>query len=99
PHVGVLYARRERLAALDVPKLVPAPEAGPERMETGTQNHEGIVGAAAAVNFLAAFGTGRTRRERLTSGFGQLHLRGRALLAQLWEGLGAIPGVTLFGPL
>ena len=44
PHIGVMYGRRERLESLDVPKLEPAPETNPERLETGTQNHEGIVG-------------------------------------------------------
>ena len=45
PHVGVLYGRHDLLASLDVPKLQPAPDTAPERLETGTQNHEGIVGA------------------------------------------------------
>jgi len=104
PHLGVLYGRRERLESLDVPKLEPAPETVPERLETGTQNHEGIVGAAAAVNFLASLaretndnGSG-TRRARLHVVFDTLHQRGAALLEQLWEGLSAIEGVRLFGP-
>ena len=46
PHVGFLWGRRELLASLDVPKLTPAPNTAPERLETGTQNHEGIAGAA-----------------------------------------------------
>ena len=54
PHVGVLYGKHDLLAHLDVPKLRPAPDTAPERLETGTQNHEGIVGAAAAVEFLAS---------------------------------------------
>src|SRR6059036_3885574 len=58
PHVGILYGRHDRIAALDAPKLEPAPEAAPERLETGTQNHEGIVGTAAAVDFLAALAEG-----------------------------------------
>jgi len=45
PHVGVLFARKGLLDKLDVPKLRPAPEAAPERIETGTLNHEGLVGA------------------------------------------------------
>ena len=49
PHVGVLWGRRDLIASVDIPKLIPAPEAPPERFETGTQNHEGIIGAAAAV--------------------------------------------------
>ena len=54
PHIGVLYGRRDLLAGLDVPKVDPAPDEPPERIETGTQNHEGIAGAGAAVDFLAS---------------------------------------------
>ena len=99
PHVGILYGRRERLEALDVPKLEPAPDAAPERLETGTQNHEGIAGTAAAVDFLASLGTGATRRSALASAFEGLHARGQRLVERLWAGLAAIHGVTLFGPL
>ena len=98
PHVGVLYGRRDLVAALDAPKLVCSPEAPPERLETGTQNHEGMVGAAAAVDFLASFGDGATRRERLASSFAALHERGQRLLARLWDGLSTVDGVTLYGP-
>ena len=99
PHLGVLYGRRERLAALDVPKLDPAPDIVPERVETGTLNHEGIVGAAAAVDFLASLATGGTRRERLATVGTELHRRGIALITSAWEGLSALDGaVTLYGP-
>ena len=54
PHAGVLWGRSELLEELDVPKLRPAPEEAPDRLETGTQNHEGIVGCGAAVDFLAS---------------------------------------------
>jgi len=100
PHVGVLYGREDLLASLDVPKLVPAPDTAPERLETGTQNHEGIVGAAAAVNFLASLATrpGLTRRQALTAAFDGLHARGQALITRLYTGLAAIDGVTVYGP-
>jgi len=98
PHVGVLYGKKELLESLDFPKLLPAPDSAPERAETGTQNHEGIVGAAAAVNFLASLGNGTTRRTCLHSAFETLEGRGNALLSRLWKGLAAIAGVTLFGP-
>ena len=62
PHVGVLYGKREQLEALDVPKLQPAPDTVPERLETGTQNHEGIVGTAAAVDYLASLARPAGRR-------------------------------------
>lgn len=98
PHVGVIYGKEPLLQALDVPKLAPAPDEAPDRMETGTQNHEGIVGAGAAVDFLASIGTGPTRRARLVSAFHALHEAGMAHFTRLWDGLGAIPGVTRFGP-
>ncbi len=104
PHVGVLYGKRSRLAALDVPKLEPASNDVPDRFETGTQNHEGIVGAAAAVDYLASLAAESPGaelmgcRDRLRIVFDSLHERGTALLAQLWEGLSHIAGVRLFGP-
>jgi cysteine desulfurase family protein (TIGR01976 family) len=104
PHLGVLYGKRELLEALDFAKLQPAPERAPERVETGTLNHEGIKGAGAAVDYLASLATvapGRDatpRRERLQAVFAALHDRGAALLSQLWDGLGSIEGVRLYGP-
>ncbi len=99
PHAGILYGRADLVQSLDVPKLEPAPEEAPERMETGTQNHEGIVGAAAAVEYLASLAEGDgSRRERLVRAYAALHARGDALTARLWEGLAAIGGVTLYGP-
>jgi cysteine desulfurase family protein (TIGR01976 family) len=97
PHVGVLWGKRDVIASLDVPKLIPAPEAPPERLETGTQNHEGIVGAAAAVDYLADLGTGASRRDRLISAYAKLHEQGTTLLERMWNGLSAIPGVRMYG--
>ena len=98
PHIGVLYARRASLESIDFPKLLPAPNAGPERAETGTQNHEGMMGAAAAVDFLASLSAGASRRERLRASFEGLHRRGAALLRQMWAGLSEVEGVRMFGP-
>lgn len=98
PHIGVLFGRHDILEALDVPKLQPAPDAAPEKLETGTQSHEAMVGAAAAVNFIASIGAGATRREQLQSAFAALHARGDAHVRRLWEGLTAIEGVRMFGP-
>ncbi len=101
PHVGVLYGRASAIAMLDVPKLEPSPNDGSERLETGTQNHEGIVGAAAAVEFLASLASAEqgTRRERLAATFDVLHHRGEELVAQLWEGVSHMSWITPVGPL
>ncbi|MEO8438738.1 MAG: cysteine desulfurase-like protein [Spartobacteria bacterium] len=98
PHIGILYGRRDLLAALDVPKLLPSPNDAPERMETGTQNHEGIAGAGAAIEFLASLAPGETRRASLAAAFAGLHDRGNQLVRQLWNGLSVIAGVKVYGP-
>jgi len=99
PHQGVLWGRADVLAPVDIPKLAPAPSTAPEKFETGTQSHEGMVGSAAAVDFLASLAPGVAgRREALAAVFGELHHRGQSLFRRLWDGLGAIRGVTRYGP-
>ena len=100
PHLGVLWIKAELLAELDIPKLVPAPEVGPERFESGTINSEAMAGAGAAVNFLAGLaGPGySSRAEKLDALFSELQTREGALLTRLWEGLLPIPGIVLYGP-
>jgi len=98
PHVGILFGRRALLEELDVPRLPPAPNSAPERIETGTLNHEGIVGAAEAVEFLASLGAGTDRAARLSSAYDALHRRESELGTRLWNGLADVPGVRLFGP-
>lgn len=98
PHVGILWGRESLLNALDAPKLRPAPDEAPERLETGTQNHEGIIGAAAAVRWLASLaGDVGGLREQLEATYAALHQREGALFQQLWEGVGALPGVRRYG--
>jgi cysteine desulfurase family protein (TIGR01976 family) len=98
PHLGILYAKEDAQRRLDPPKLAPAPDTAPERLETGTLNHEGIAGAAAAVDYLASLSPGESRRTCLVRTFAELRGRGRTLLQRLWSGLGEIAGVTLYGP-
>ena len=100
PHIGVCYGRHDATAALDLPRLEPAPDFVPECLETGTQNHEGIVGAAAAVEFMASLASDADadRRARLGAAMHGLHERGEQLFAQMWAGLSEIDGVTLYGP-
>lgn len=98
PHIGVLYGRKEHLESIDFPKLRPAPDYAPENVETGTQSHESIAGAAAAVDFLASLSEGSTRRERLQNTFKELHSRKKDLFSLLWNGLNEIKGVNVFGP-
>jgi cysteine desulfurase family protein (TIGR01976 family) len=56
PHVGILWGRGEHLERFTPFKVPPAPNTSPERWETGTLNHEGIAGTAAAVDWIAGLG-------------------------------------------
>ncbi len=98
PHLGVLFGRNEMLQSIDFPKLIPAPEAPPEKAETGTLNHEGIAGAAAAVEFLSSLAPGRSRRERIQVALSGLDVQGQVLATRLWDGLTSISGVKVYGP-
>lgn len=97
PHIGVLFGKQELLARVDLPKLVPAPDDPPENVETGTQNQEGMVGAGAAIDFLASLAEGETRRDRLVQSYAELHQRSAALTARIWNGLQSLPRVKLYG--
>ena len=98
PHAGAMYIAAEMLDQLDVPRLPCAPQVAPERFETGTQNHEAMAGVTATVDFLASLAEGDTRRERLGRAYAMMHARAEGLVARLWDGVGAVPGVTRYGP-
>ena len=98
PHIGVLFGKLALLEAINFPKLIPAPDAVPENVETGTLNQEGMVGAGAAVDFLASLAGGASRRSRLAAAYAELHQRSATLTGRLWNGLASINGVRLYGP-
>jgi cysteine desulfurase family protein (TIGR01976 family) len=102
PHIGVLFGKLALLESLDFPKLEPAPDYAPESVETGTQNQEGMVGAGAAIDFLASLVNGEStrglRRARLAHVYDELHKRNSDLTKRLWNGLSSIEGVHLYGP-
>ena len=102
PHIGIMYCKGELLQEIDFPKLIPAPDTGAERAETGTQNQEGMVGAGAAIDFLASFADADaaigSSRAQLEIVYDELHRRSAELVRLLWSGLSAIKGVRLYGP-
>lgn len=98
PHAGILWGRHEFLDTLPFPKLAPSPDYAPDRAETGTQNHEGIAGIGATIDFLASMGEGSTRREKLISAYRWLHEQGLRLTQKLWNGLTSMDHVRVYGP-
>jgi cysteine desulfurase family protein (TIGR01976 family) len=98
PHIGALWCRSGVLESLPFAKVEPSPNEGPERAETGTLNHEGIAGAAAAIEFLASLAKGPNRRKQLASAMSAIDERCARLTRRMWEGLAQVRGVTLYGP-
>jgi selenocysteine lyase/cysteine desulfurase len=100
PHVGVAFCRDALLDRLDFPRLAPQLPIGSKRAESGTLNHEGIVGTGAAIDFLAAAsGAGiGSLREGLLATMSRLADEEQGVFAALLEGLRGLPNVRLFEP-
>ena len=107
PHVGVLWGRTRLLQQLPAYKVRPATESLPGRWMTGTQCHEGIAGAAAAVRYLAELApdisqqidTLRTAafRARLRGAMQGIQRYERGLAARLLKGLAEMPRYEVWG--
>jgi cysteine desulfurase family protein (TIGR01976 family) len=111
PHVGVLYARRAVSDHVEPVRLATQEQEPPYIWETGTLDHEGIAGTAAAIDFIATVGARNGafvqdkvpaglggRRRDIVAGMLAAEAYEQPLAARLRELLRAIRGVTLYGP-
>jgi cysteine desulfurase family protein (TIGR01976 family) len=96
PHVGVTAVRRDLLETLDVYKVEPAPDYIPDRLETGTQNHEGIAGAKGAIDFISSLGHGTSLQDKLVSGMRAIEEYEADLAERFRAALHEIPEVKLY---
>ena len=109
PHQGMLWGRRELLEMLEPYKVRPASEQIPACFETGTQNHEGMAGTTAAVNYFAWIGESmggeyqqqndhfEGRRKYVHAGMDCLFAYERDIAEHLINGLQQLPGVRIQG--
>jgi selenocysteine lyase/cysteine desulfurase len=104
PHLGMVAATPAILERWDPYRLRPADDyAPPQRWETGTQNHEGLAGLAAAVEYLADVGrtagdpSDGSRRAAVEAAYGAFATHERMLATRFLEGLASLPRVRLFG--
>jgi cysteine desulfurase family protein (TIGR01976 family) len=103
PHVGVMWGRRQLLEELPAFKVRPASNSLPDKWMTGTQNHEGIAGSLAAVDYLADVGRRHAasesldRRAALVEAFTAIVDYERQLFARLLAGLADLKDVTVWG--
>ena len=98
PHVGILYAREGFLDSLEPDRLRTQDQRAPYRIETGTLNHAAIAGVKAAIEFIGSFGQGGSTRERVVGGMELIGDHENRLARLLYDGLGALEGVTVRGP-
>ncbi len=96
PHVGVTAVKRDLLEAVSVYKVEPAPDYFPDKLETGTQNHEGIAGVKGALDFISSLGGGASPRERLVAGMKAIEEYEADLAEKFRAALREIPGVKLY---
>jgi len=105
PHIGALYVRNEVNDRIRPLKLKTQEEEPPYRFETGTLCHEGIAGAAEAVEFIADVGRHHAdggesldRRTAVVAGMNAMEAYERPLAQRLIDGLSALPGLRIYGP-
>jgi cysteine desulfurase family protein (TIGR01976 family) len=98
PHLGFLFGRREVLSSLRPYKVRPAEDALPFAFETGTQNHEGLAGWVAAVEYLVGLGVGEGRRAAVADAFERAIVPYEAALSERFlDGIRDIGSVRLYG--
>lgn len=102
PHVGILYGKYEQLQRLHPFKARPAPDEVPFRWETGTQNHEGLAGLVATIQYLTELGrqvvpSVKSRRDALVAAMVSIQQDERSLCQELIPHLLQIPGITVYG--
>ncbi|MBX7233373.1 MAG: cysteine desulfurase-like protein [Caldilineales bacterium] len=109
PHIGILWGRYHLLDALPAYKVRPSHPHPPGKWMTGTQNHEGLAGTTAAVDYLAGLGDAfgqdwagqfpafSGRRLSLKLGLSAIAAYERGLFAAMLDGLETIPGLTVYG--
>jgi len=95
-HVGMAVIRTSLFESLDVYKVAPAPNDIPDRLEIGTQNHEGIPSISEAIKFIASLGTGDNLKDQVISGYKAVEEYENYLAEHIRAELRKIPGITLY---
>jgi len=108
PHLGVAFVRRDLMEELRAFKVRPAPDHGPGKWETGTQNFEAIAAATAGIDYLASLSRSfggqiegeaapMNRRSQLVHSYSLIRSHERALAERFLEGIEQIPGLRVYG--
>jgi len=106
PHVGILWGRQHLMEELAAYKVRPAPNSLPGKWMTGTQNHEGIAGTKAAIEYLAdvgsivggtSFASQASLRQKLKTAYDAISNYERQLCDKLLDGLLGNAAIRVYG--
>jgi cysteine desulfurase family protein (TIGR01976 family) len=109
-HIGILYAKKDIMEKLKTIKVKEQENWAPLKFETGTLNHEGIAGAAEAIEFIASVGDlylkdfeskladTKGRRRSVLAGMLAMEAYEKPLTEYLIEELNKIKGIKVYGP-
>jgi cysteine desulfurase family protein (TIGR01976 family) len=100
PHIAAVVGAPSLLDQLRPDKLVPSPDAVPDRFELGTLPFESLAGVTAAVEHLAGLAADATSgnlRDRVLESMAAVQQHEQELFAVLLAGLESMPHVRLYG--
>ncbi len=100
PHIAAVVGEPSLLGRLRPDKLVPSPDAVPERFELGTLPFASLAGVTAAVEHLAGLAADASAgalRERVLASMAAVQRYEQELFAVLLAGLESMPHVRLYG--
>ncbi|MDP9227327.1 MAG: cysteine desulfurase-like protein [Actinomycetota bacterium] len=102
PHLGMAYVRKPLIDRWRPYKVRPASDHGPERWETGTQNHEALAGLTAAVDYIAALARRVSsepadRRTDVVDGMRAIEAYEATLTRRFLSQVASLEDITLFG--
>jgi cysteine desulfurase family protein (TIGR01976 family) len=103
PHMGFLWGKLEALERLPTFREEFIPDKPPGKIEAGTFVYENVSGMDAAIRYLESLGTDDgpnghlSRRQLIECGMQRIREYEAGLSEALLRGLGAIPGVTIYG--
>ena len=97
PHVGLLYSKPGLLEKIQPERLVVQDQFAPFIIETGTLNHAACNGVAAAIDFIASIGDGKTYKEKLIDAYNSLGKHEFKLASYLYSELKKLNKIDVIG--
>lgn len=97
PHVGLLYSRPGLLEKIQPDRLIVQDQFAPFIIETGTLNHAACNGVAAAIDFIASLGEGKTVKEQLIDAYKNLGQHEFQIASHLYSELSAMRKISIVG--